>query len=462
MVVATTEPVRLPPMLRLPKLIQGIGFGPFKHQMFGALYNRWGSPFAINLPLLGQTVVVSDPVLLKDIFSTSFDLIERPVDILSLGEIFGPGSTFALNGDEHLNRRKLLAPAFHGKQLKSYERIVEEEVMYETATWREGEEFETEEPMLRLTLGTILRAVFGAEGAALDELRGLMPVMVKLGSRLVMMPPPVRRDYGPWSPGGRLARYRRRFDAAINSLIADARDDPNFEERGDMLAVLMRARYTNGEPVPDSHIADELLCFLGAGHETSASQLTWTLERLRRHPELLSRLADEIDAGGSELRHATIWEAQRIRPCVDGTVRRTKQRIRLGEWVLPERTALIVYNELAHKSEDNFADAMTFDPDRFLGASPPPFKWVPFGGGVHRCPGASFANMEMDVVMRTLLREFRFVPSDARGEWRINRGVAWMPSRGGRAVVYRRTSSASRDADPVSVANHDGCPQQNR
>ena len=160
--------------------------------MFGALYNRWGTPFAINLPLLGQTVVVSDPVLLKDIFSTSFDLIERPVDILSLGEIFGPGSTFALNGDEHLNRRKLLAPAFHGKQLKSYERIVEEEVMYETANWREGEEFETEEPMLRLTLGTILRAVFGAEGAALDELRVLMPVMVKLGSRLVMMPPPVR------------------------------------------------------------------------------------------------------------------------------------------------------------------------------------------------------------------------------------------------------------------------------
>ena len=195
---------------------------------------------------------------------------------------------------------------------------------------------------------------------------------------------------------------------------------------------------------------------LVGGHETSASQLTWTLERLRRHPQLLSRLADEIDAGGSELRHATIWEAQRIRPCVDGTVRRTKQRIRLGDWVLPEHTALIVYNELAHKSEDNFTDALTFDPDRFLGASPPPFKWVPFGGGVHRCPGASFANMEMDVVLRTLLREFRFVPSDARDEWRINRGVAWMPSRGGRAVVYRRTSSAPRDAGPVSVANHDG------
>jgi cytochrome P450 len=114
---------------------------------------------------------------------------------------------------------------------------------------------------------------------------------------------------------------------------------------------------------------------------------------------------------------------------------------------------LIVYNELAHKSEDNFPDAMTFDPDRFLGASPPPFKWVPFGGGVHRCPGASFANMEMDVALRTLLREFRFAPTDAPGERRVNRGVAWMPSRGGRAVVCRRANSASSDAGSVSVAN---------
>ncbi len=454
MAVATTEPVRLPPRLRLPKLIQGIGFGPAKHQMFGALYRRWGTPFTVNLPLLGQTVVVTDPVLLKDLFTTSMDLIERPVDLLSLGEIFGPGSTFALTGEEHLARRKLLAAPFHGKQLKSYEHIIEEEVMREIAKWPEGREFETAEPMLRITLGSILRAVFGAEGAALDELRGLMPAMVTLGSHLVMLPPILRRDFGRWSPGGRFARYRHRFDAIINSLIAEARRDPAFDERGDVLAVLMRARYQSGERIPDSHIADELLCFLGAGHETSASQLTWTLERLRRHPDLLSRLADEIDAGGSELRHATIWEAQRIRPCVDGTVRRTKERIRLGEWVLPEGTAVIVYNELAHKSEDNFPDAMSFDPDRFVGASPPPFKWVPFGGGVHRCPGASFANMEMDVALRTLLRELRFAPTDARGERRINRGVAWMPSRGGRAVVYRRSNAASSDADSVSVANH--------
>ncbi|MCV7260369.1 cytochrome P450 [Mycobacterium shimoidei] len=455
MAVATTEPVRLPPRLRLPKLIQGIGFGPAKHQMFGALYRRWGTPFTVNLPLLGKTVVVSDKDLLKDLFTTSIDLIERPVDLLSLGEIFGPGSTFALTGQEHLARRRLLTRPFHGKQLRSYEHIVEDEVMREIATWQDGREFETVEPMLRITLGSILRAVFGAEGAALDELRVLMPKMVTLGSRLVMLPPALRRDFGRWSPGGRFAQYRRRFDAIVHSLIAEARSDPAFEERGDVLAVLMQGHYENGEPIPDAHIADELLCFLAAGHETSASQLTWTLERLRRHPELMSRLADEVDAGGSALRHATIFEAQRIRPCVDGTVRRTKTRVRLGEWVLPEHTAVIVYNEIAHRSKENFADPETFDPDRFVGVSPPPFRWVPFGGGVNRCPGASFATMEMDVVLRTLLREFRFAPTNTRGERRINRGVAWMPSRGGRAVVYRRTSSAPADAGAASLTNRD-------
>lgn len=452
MAVATTEPIRLPPRLRLPKLIQGIGFGPTKHRMFGALYRRWGTPFTVNLPLLGKTVVVSDRALLKDLFSTSFDLIERPIDLL----VFGPGSTFNLRGQEHLTRRKLLTPAFHGKRLKGYEHIVEEEVMCEIANWPEGREFETLEPMLRLTLGAILRIVFGAEGAALDQLRALLPTMVTFGSRMVMLPPAARRDFGRWSPGGRFSQYQRRFGAIIDSLIAEARSDPALETRTDVLALLVQARYENGDPIADQHIADEVLTYVAAGHETTAAELAFAVERLRRHPQLLSRLADEVDAGGSELRHATICEALRTRPSIDGAVRRTKKRVRLGEWVLPEGTTIIVYNELAHTSEENFACPASFDPDRFVGASPPAFRWIPFGGGAHRCPGASFAEMEMDVTLRTLLREFHFAPTDSPDERRHNRGVAWVPARGGRAIVYRRAKSASSDAASVSAANHGG------
>jgi cytochrome P450/SAM-dependent methyltransferase len=411
--------------------------------MFTALARRYGSAFTVEMPILGRAVVVSDPLLVKELFSTSSDLLERPTwGPGSLGQAFGPGSTFSLAGHELLARRKVVVPPFHGKRVRSYEHLIEEEVMREIASWPEGREFETLEPMLRITLGAILRAVFGAEGPVLDQLRGLLPPAVALAARLMVAPPFVRHDLGRWSPWGRYVQYRREFDSLIDSLIAEARADPALDERTDVLALLLQARYENGKPMPDSHIADELLTLVASGHETTASALAWSVERLRRHPRLLSRLTDEVDAGGSELRQATIWEVQRTRPVLDGALRRTKQRVRLGEWVIPPDTTVIFSIRLAHSSEETFPDAASFNPDRFVGAAPKPFAWIPFGGGVNRCVGAAFANMEMDVVLRTLLREFHFAPTDAPGERHHWRGVATAPARGGRAVVYRRNTEA--------------------
>jgi cytochrome P450 len=462
MATATTEPVRLPPGPRLPKTVQGIAFLAATHGVFGALARRYGSVFTVNLPVVGRAVVISDPILVKDVFSTSTDLIERPTGAGHLGEAFGPGSTFSLAGDELLARRKLVVPPFHGKRVRSYEHIIEDEVMREIANWPEGREFETLPPMMRTTLNAILRAVFGAEGPALDELRGLLPPMVALVGPYALLPPVLRRDLGRWSPGGRFLRYRRRFDAVVDSLIADARADAALEERNDVLALLLQARYENGEPIPDRHIADELLTLVASGHETTASALAWAVERLCRHPGLLSRLTEEVDAGGSELRQATIWEVQRTRPVLDGSTRRTKKRIRLGDWVIPEDTAVVFSIRLAHASEESFPDAASFNPDRFVGAVPKPFVWIPFGGGVNRCIGAAFANMEMDVTLRTLLRELRFAPTDARGERRHWRGVATAPGRGGRAVVYRRPAEASSDGDSASAADHGSQRLENR
>ncbi len=150
--------------------------------------------------------------------------------------------------------------------MRGYESITEEEVMREIATWPEGREFETLEPMMRITLNTILRAVFGAEGAELDELRVLMPVAVEFGSKIALMPSIWSgKDLGPWSPGGKFARYRRRMDELIASLMAEARSDPNFDERDDVLSMLLQARYDNGQPISDEHIVDELLTMLVAG-----------------------------------------------------------------------------------------------------------------------------------------------------------------------------------------------------
>jgi cytochrome P450 len=447
MATATTDPVRLPPGPRVPKVVQSVAFLTARQRVVAALSRRYGGAFTLNFPIFGRTVVVGDPILVKDLFSTGIDLLGRATR--TFGEIAGPGSMWGLDGNELLQRRRLLMPPLHGKRMKSYEHIIEEEVMREITTWPEDREFETLPSMLRITLRAILRAVFGAEGPKLEELCDLVPPMVTIGSRIAFLPSVVRHDLGPWSPGGRFLLYRRRVDAVLNSLIAAVRADSAFEDRGDVLALLLQARDENGAPIPDGHVVDELLTLLVAGHETTATQLAWIVERLRRHPRLLSQLTDECDTGGSELRQATIWEVQRTRPVLDATFRRTRKRVRLGDWVIPQNTTVLVDMQLA--TAQSFPEAASFDPNRFLGANSKPVMLFPFGGGVNRCIGAAFANMEMNVTLRTLLREFRLVPTNAPGERGRDRGVTIAPARGGRAVVYRRNADASSDAHRAAV-----------
>ncbi|CAM2837664.1 cytochrome P450 [Mycobacterium intermedium] len=438
----TTDPVRLPPGPALPRFVQAIGFVASRQRGLVTLQRRWGDAFTLHLPIIGPAVVISDPALIKDLFTGGSELLRRPGN---LGKILGPGSTFSLDGAEHLRRRKLLVPPFHGRRMTGYESIVEEEVLRETANWPEGQEFETLQPMMRITLNTILRTVFGAQGAEFDELREILPRWVTLTSRMAALPPALRRDFGPRSPWGRAVRYRRRYDDIVASLIRQARK--GAEKRGDVLALLLAARYEDGSPIADEHVGDELLTLLAAGHETTATTLAWTVERIRRHPRLLARLAEEADAGGSRLRQATIWEVQRTRPVIEATSRMTNSRIRLGPWVIPPGYAIVASATLVHDSETNFTDATRFDPDRFLDRPPDNNTWIPFGGGVRRCIGAAFANMEMNVTLRTLLREFEFAPTDAPGERTHLRGVATAPAKGGRAVVYRRVSGAPGRAE---------------
>ena len=344
MATATTDPVRLPPALPLPKLVQSVLFlTSLQYSVVPRLSRHYGGPFTINLPIFGKTVVLHDREIVKDVYSTSFDLIERPTKVL--GQAFGPGSTFSLLGKEHSERRKLVLPNFSGKRVKNYESIVEDEVLRETANWPEGQEFETLETMTRLTLNAIMRATFGERADALDELRIVIPPLITLGSLLQRMPPVVRREYGRWSPGSKLAGYRRRFDAVIDELIAEARAESSLDGRTDMLALLLQARYEDGQPISDRHIADELLTLVAAGHETTASQLAWAVERLRRHPEVMTRLAEEVDAGGSDLRQATIYEVQRVRPTIAASLRTTKTRGPVGR----------VGSSRRHRRDDRFS-----------------------------------------------------------------------------------------------------------
>ena len=453
----TTDPVRLPPGPRTPRIVQGYRLVASRRTSFGDLVRKYGPAFTLNLPIFGKTVMISDPDLVKAIFTTSGDLVGRATN---LGEVLGPGSTFSLDGDAHRQRRKLLVPPFHGKRMHGYEAIVEEEVLRETASWPEGVEFESLPAMMRITLNAILRAVFGAEGAAFDELRGLLPRAVAIGSRMTVLPRVLRSELGPWSPGGIMKRYRQRYDEIVDGLIAEALADPGFEDRSDVLSLLLRARYEDGTRISNQHVADELLTLLTAGHETTATTLSWWIERVRRHPDLLSRLTSEVDAGGLELRQASICEVQRVRPVIDATTRRTLQRIRLGEWVIPKGYVVMVNIALAHASRDRYADPSKFDPDRFCETPPDNYSWIPFGGGIRRCIGAAFANMEMDVTARTLLREFAIEPTTTPAEPFHSRGVANAPGRGGRVVVYRRSTSERAACANSTVAERSSSAEE--
>jgi cytochrome P450 family 138 len=433
---STEQPIKRPPALRAPKVVQGVAFAGFRRRMVTKSYGQNGRVVELNLPFFGRTVLVSDPALIKRIFMASTDdLINvRP----NLSRLFGPGSVFALDRERHRDRRKLLAPPFHGQSIKNYEKIIEEETLRESANWPEGKEFRTLEPMNRITLNVILRAVFGADGAELDYLRKMIPPFAKLASRLATLPEPPKwvGRIGPW---GRMDEFRRNFDRTVFTLIDKAEADPQFDQRTDILALVMRSRYEDGSSMSRQDISDELLTLVGAGHETTASTLGWAFERLRRNPHIVAKLVEEVDADGSELREATILEVQRARTVIDFAGRHiAAPSFQLGQWNLPRGYNVVVSLVDLHENPDLFPDPQRFDPYRFVGNRPPAFAWMPFGGGTRRCLGAAFAHTEMDVVLRTILRHFVIETDDARDEKVHFRGVAYTPKDGGRVAVHRR------------------------
>jgi cytochrome P450 len=434
--------VTLPPGPSTPRAVQAAYALTVPRRGVRQMRERYGDAFTINVPIFGRAVVISDPAEIKQLFLAGSDVVDNLES--NLGRVLGPGSLFALAGEEHHRQRKLLVPPFHGRRLGAYEKVIEDETVRELASWPQGRAFATLPSMMRITLNVILRAVFGAEGAEFAALRELLPRAIRLGSRLAVLPIP-RVDYGRWSPWGRFWAMRREYDAIVERLISKATRDMDLDARDDILALMLQSRYDDGSEMSHREIADQLLTLLTAGHETTATTLAWAIERLRRHPAVLGGLVEEADAGGRALREATILEVQRTRPVIDLVGRQVKaESFHLGRWTLPKGYTVLVSIDLVHDAESVFPNAREFDPSRFLGARPDLYQWIPFGGGTRRCLGAAFANMEMNVILRTILRAVTLLPTKERDERWHSRGVANAPAKGGRAVVRRRTARVAR------------------
>jgi cytochrome P450 len=341
-----------------------------------------------------------------------------------------------------------MLPPFKGQRMKAYESLIEEIAIEEVERFPTGVEFATAGAFQRITLRAILRAVFGATGEELHELEDLMPALTDLG-QAVSRWPMIHHDLGPWSPWGRFVRRRAQIDAILDRLITQARRDDGVEDRTDVLALMVRARHEDGTELGNAEIRDQLVTMLAAGHETTAHTLSWAVERLRRNPEALGRLVDEIDAGeGKAYRDATIREVQRMRPVISFAGRHTIKPFELGGYRIPRLRLIALSAGLTHFDPRLFPEPDRFLPERFLDALPDTYSWIPFGGGRRRCIGATFAHMELDVVLRVLLERVELVPTDAPDEgWKF-KGIAWSPAAGGRAMIRRRVPAR----EPARVA----------
>ncbi len=426
----------LPPGPRAPIAVQTLAMRTRQRPYLERSRRRYGRLFTIHVLGLGPAVVVSDPELIKQTFRADPTVLHAGTGS-PLRPLLGENSLLAIDEQQHMEQRKLLLPPFKGQRMQAYEAMIADVAREEIDGWPAGEELAMARPMQRITLRAILRAMFGAEGERLAALEELIPQWTDLGARLSLAPE-FRRKLGPWSAWARFVALRERFDALLDELIAAARVDAELAERADVLALLVQATHEDGSPMGDAEIRDELVTMLVAGHETTANTLAWAVERITRHPELLRRLVEEVDGGGRELREATIREVQRTRPVIAFAGRTVRKPFELGGYELPPTTKVLLAACLTHYDPKLFPHPERFDPDRFLGKLPDTYSWIPFGGGIRRCIGATFAHMEMDVVLRVLLERAALQLSERPPERWAFRGIVWAPGEGGRAVVRPR------------------------
>jgi cytochrome P450 family 138 len=437
----------LPPGPRMPITLQTFAMRARQRPFFERARRRYGPMVTVRVLGLGPTVAVSDPELIKQTFKADPTVLHAGT-ASPLRELLGDNSLLGIDEAQHMEQRKLLLPPFKGQRMKQYEPMIEEIAAAEIDSWPESTELDAAPSMQRITLRAILRAVFGAEGARLQALEALIPQWTDLGAR-VALAPELRRNYGPWSPWAKFKRLRLEIDVVLDELIVIAARDPQLEERADVLALMVQARHEDGSPMSGAEIRDELVTMLVAGHETTSHSLSWAVERLRRHPEVLQRLTDEVDEGGKALREATIREVLRSRPVVSFAGRYARKPFELGGYRLPVGTRILLAAILTHYDPNLFPQPDRFDPDRFLDAVPDTYSWIPFGGGIRRCIGATFAHMEMDVVLRVLLERVQLLPTTEPGERPAFRGVVWAPAQGGRLVMRRRVREPAPSVAPA-------------
>jgi cytochrome P450 len=436
----------LPPGPRMPALLQTLGTWSRPTAFLERCRARYGKRFTQQLVGQPPLVMISDPDEIKQIFQAPPDVLHPGEGARILEPIVGAHSVILLDEGPHLEQRKLLLPAFHGENMQRLAGLMRELADSEVAGWPRGEPVELHPRLQQLTLEIVLRAVFGLEsGARLDSLRELLTKILAFGASPLSLLPPPPAWLVPITPAARFERLRASVDELIFALIDERREQATTEDATsspDVLTLLLAARHEDGSQMSAQELRDELMTALVAGHETTASQLSWAFERLAREPVVLGRLYQELDAGADEdYLNATINEILRLRPVLpNAEPRLTKKPVEIGGVRYPPGVALVPSAYLVHHDPDIYPDPREFRPERFLeqegGQSPGTYTWIPFGGGRRRCLGASFALLEMRIALRAVLERCELRPVGERAE-RIRRRSITISPAGGSLVELR-------------------------
>ncbi len=427
---------RLPPGPPLPRPVQTAIWSRQARRMLFSCQDRYGDMFRLKIAYEGTWVMLADPDAVKQVFTGDPRVFHAGEGNQILAPVLGRNSVLVLDEKPHISQRRLLLPPFHGERMQGYGETMSEIAAAEIERWPAGTPYELRPRMQAITLDIILRTVFGVRGGErLAELRDALRDFLDLTTNprlllplLLVGPERVRR----------LGAFRRRIDRVdrlIYREVADRRRSSDLEQRDDILSLLVGARHEDGSPMSDEEMRDELLTLLVAGHETTATSLAWAVERLSRHPQKLDRLRNEVEAGGEEYLTATIQETLRLRPVISIVIRRLTEPVEIGGYELPAGVSVVPSVYLVHRNPKIYPDPEAFKPERFLDNPPGTYTWIPFGGGVRRCLGASFAQFEMAVVLKELLKRREIHPANPRPERIFRRAITETPRHNATVVL---------------------------
>jgi cytochrome P450 family 135 len=436
-------PDRLPPGPRMGPVAQTLIWALAPTVLMDHCARRRGEAFTLTFSPSGRRLVmISDPAAVKTLLTAPPEVAPSAAGDTPIASVLGPRSVITLTGPEHMRQRKLMLPPFHGERMRAYEETIVQASRRDMASWTLHRPMKLSAHTRNITLEVILLAVFGVEAERMGGLKGAIGELTEPTRMLAMLRFALSKP-STGRPPGALGQALERLDELIYAEIARRREQRDLGEREDILSLLLQARDEDGQAMTDGELRDELVSLLLAGHETTSTATAWAIERLVRHPQALARLVEEIDRGEQEeYMQAVIHETLRCRPVVPGVVRLLREPLRVAGYELPVGTRVVASAYLTNKNPRIYENPREFRPERYLGVQPDTFAWIPFGGGIRRCIGASFAMLEMRTMLRTMLKELHpSVPRHSvwrRGEWSRRRAITLVPAAGARVVWQPR------------------------